>query len=156
MRKQKKLAQDLMADPKIGVEADRWFPEKLKAKPLEKTNWWESLALWDLASQRSLAWHAKAQILLGILTVLAMAIYLFAQAHSLEEGLGGRRLMRYGLALLGNSLLCFVHYPGWLPFRKLNALKFHIRTRRQKLLATPCKNIKRRAAPKIFRRLFRI
>ena len=37
-----------------------------------------------------------------------MAIYLFAQAHSLGEGFGGRRLLRYGLALLGNSVLCFV------------------------------------------------
>ena len=98
----------MLLDQQAGVDVDLWFPEKIKVRPLETTNWWESLARWDLASQRSLAWHAKAQILLGILTVLAMAIYLFAQAHSLEEGFGGRRLMRYGLALLGNSLLCFV------------------------------------------------
>ncbi len=104
----RKKLKDSLSDPEVGGEADLLFPKKLKARPLETINWWESLAQWDLASQRSLAWHAKAQILLGILTVLAMAIYLFAQAHSLEEGFGGRRLMGYGLALVGNSVLCFI------------------------------------------------
>ncbi len=100
---------ELLGNPYSGAEADLWFPEKLKWLGLRSliNNWWEPFAQWDAFSQRSLAWHAKAQIFLGILTVLAMATYLFAQAHGMGEGTGGNRLIRNGLRLLKIAVLCF-------------------------------------------------
>ena len=98
-----------LESPFFGAEGDLWFPEKLKWVGLRKlfNNWWEPFARWDAFSQMSLAWHAKAQIFLGILTVLAMATYLFAQAHGMGEETGGNRLTRNGLRLLKIAVLCF-------------------------------------------------
>jgi hypothetical protein len=147
-KKEKFLRADL-ADPKLGTDGDLWFPEKLKAKPLAKKNWWESLARWDLASQRSLAWHAKAQILLGILTVLAMAIYLFARAHSLEEGCCCATAWRCWL------MPSYVFSSCWgLPCRNPISMTWPVRPRQPKLLRRPCRNIKAPIPAKSIRRSF--
>ena len=115
---------EMLKDPDLGVEADLRFPEKLKWAPLKELddNWGQPFALWDAFSQRSLTQHAKACIFLGILTVLAMAIYLFAQAHSMGQKHGGRRLIGYGSGLLVIAVVCgvmtlwpdfFETYEGW-------------------------------------------
>ncbi|OGR30317.1 MAG: hypothetical protein A2139_06970 [Desulfobacca sp. RBG_16_60_12] len=100
----------MLKDPDLGVEADIRFPEKLKWAPLKEinNNWGQPFALWDAFSQRSLTQHAKACIFLGILAVLAMAIYLFAQAHSMGQKHGGLRLIGYGSGLLMIAVVCGV------------------------------------------------
>lgn len=94
--------QTLLEEPTAGVEADARFPEKIKSWPLQyrAENWWEKFALWDAHSQRSLVWHRQARVFLSILTILAMAIYLFGQAHSLGKRPASRQLMIYGVVLL--------------------------------------------------------
>ncbi|MHB8069597.1 MAG: hypothetical protein ACYDIC_17025 [Desulfobaccales bacterium] len=89
-----------------GIETNPNFPLVIKYWPLHnrEKNWHEYYALWYAHSQRSLAWHRQARVFLSILTVLAMAIYLFGQGHGMGEGPASRRLMVYGLILLVISL----------------------------------------------------
>ena len=96
-----------LEDPRVGIDADPHFPERLRSLPLQyrDSNWYEPFALWDAHSQRSLVWHRQARVFLSILTVLAMAIYLFGQGHSMGHGRASLGLVFCGLVLLGISIL---------------------------------------------------
>ncbi len=93
-RELKNLVADIDINPRL--------PRYIKYRPLQyrEKNWHESYALWDAHSQESLAWHRQARAFLSILTVLAMAIYLFGQGHGMGEGPEARRLLVYGVVLL--------------------------------------------------------
>lgn len=97
-------------DPHFGIDADPQFPQRLKSLPLQyrDSNWYEPFALWDAHSQRSLVWHRQARVFLSILTVLAMAIYLFGQGHSMGHGWASLGLVFCGLVLLAISILLAV------------------------------------------------
>lgn len=96
--------------PRVGLDADPHFPDRLKSLPLQyrDSNWYEPFSLWDAHSQRSLVWHRQARVFLSILTVLAMAIYLFGQGHSMGHGRASLGLVFCGLVLLGISILLSV------------------------------------------------
>jgi hypothetical protein len=63
-----------------------------------------TLALTDGYSEISSGWSRRAALLLAVLTILAIALYLFGQAYAMGPTLAGRWLVRSGGALLGFAI----------------------------------------------------
>ena len=68
-------------------------------------NHWESMALWDLYSQRSLTSSGIAAAFLWTLTLFAVALYFFGQAMGMRKGITGRVLIWTGRGLVCVALV---------------------------------------------------
>jgi hypothetical protein len=65
----------------------------------------EREALADGLAEVSAGWLHRSAWLLAVLTILAMALYLFGQAYRMNDTTPGRALVNFGVLLLGTSLL---------------------------------------------------